>query len=201
MKDITGTIYHHLTVVRPDGRANDGRVKWLCVCECGKFCNATKNNLENGNKKSCGCKTSEMLKTNLKHGMKNHKLYSTWHSMISRCHNEEDPSFKHYGGRGIEVCKRWREDINNFIEDMGERPSGLSIDRFDNFSGYNKENCRWANQKEQHENRRNTVRLSDGISINELSEKTGVKRQTLYMRKRRGWTDEEIRNGSRTAKK
>ena len=201
MKDITGCVYYHLTVLRPDGRANDGRVKWLCICECGNHTTATKNNLENGKKKSCGCKTSEMLKTNIKHGMRSHLLYPIWASMISRCHNENDPSFKDYGGRGIIVCPEWREDIHLFIKDMGQRPDGTSIDRIDNTGEYSKSNCRWATQREQHNNRRNTVMLSDGVSITDASEEMGIRRHTLYMRKRRGWTDEEIKNGKRSTKK
>ncbi len=88
-----------------------------------------------------------------KHGMHNHCLYKTWFNMISRCTNKNDNAYKNYGGRGISVCERWM-DIKNFIEDMGERPAGFSIDRIENDLGYSPENCKWSSDKEQARNRR-----------------------------------------------
>jgi len=76
--------------------------------------------------------------------------------MIERCEKPKNPYFKHYGGRGITVCERWHTFVN-FLADMGEPPSELSLDRINNDGNYEKSNCRWATWTQQANNKRQRV--------------------------------------------
>lgn len=83
------------------------------------------------------------------------KYYTIWRSMIYRCYDPKCNSYKHYGGRGITVCDKWRNSREQFVEDMGEKPEGnYSIDRINNDGNYEPGNCRWATPLEQGRNRR-----------------------------------------------
>jgi len=82
------------------------------------------------------------------------RMYRTWGSMKSRCLNKNHKSYKHYGDRGIKVCKRWMNSFENFVDDMGDRPDGMSIERIDNEGGYEPKSCKWATSKEQSLNKR-----------------------------------------------
>lgn len=77
----------------------------------------------------------------------------SWYNMRKRCREVNSPDYPRYGGRGIKVCKRWNKSFLAFLEDMGERPPGMTLDRKNNDKGYTKKNCRWATQKEQIANR------------------------------------------------
>jgi hypothetical protein len=88
------------------------------------------------------------------HGHYGSPTYLSWANMIQRCTNPKQKAYKYYGGRGIKVCKRWR-DFRHFLADMGVRPEGMSLDRWPNKNGnYKPGNCRWATQTEQIANRR-----------------------------------------------
>jgi hypothetical protein len=88
-----------------------------------------------------------------------HAEYHAWYSMVRRCHNPRDANFARYGGRGIHVCDRWRNNFRAFLADMGLRPTpDHSLDRRDNDAGYTPENCRWATRSVQQRNREVVVR-------------------------------------------
>lgn len=81
-----------------------------------------------------------------------------WHAMLARCYKPKTNGYKYYGGRGITVCERWRSSFDAFLQDMGERPPGMQIDRYPDQNGnYEPGNCRWATTHENAKNRRWTA--------------------------------------------
>ena len=128
------------------------------------------------------------------HGMSKSREYRIWTCMKQRCLNPNNKKFHRYGGRGIRICSRWML-FENFLLDMGKSPSGMSIDRIDNNKGYSKENCRWANNKEQSNNKGNNVFLTfEGKrkTIKEWSLYLGSKSHSLVRgRILRGWSIEK----------
>jgi hypothetical protein len=96
-----------------------------------------------------------------KHGKSGTPTYRVWQGMIQRCRCQPNhPNFRYYAGRGITVCERWQL-FENFLEDMGERPEGKTLDRIDNDGHYEPGNCRWATPREQFDNSRGKRALSD----------------------------------------
>lgn len=151
--------YTRLTVKGFVGRDKWGQLMWLCDCICGEWRIIRGHDLRNGKTRSCGCLEKE---ARIKHGMEGTSEYHTWQAMHERCRNPNNPGYKNYGGRGITVCKEWKE-FSAFIKDMGKRPSGLTLERKDNDLGYYPGNCIWASWKVQANNKRKRKPISYGL--------------------------------------
>jgi len=199
-----GYDFGRLTCIRqvemPESVVNTGGHRYyLCQCSCGNEVVVRLDGLLSGDTKSCGCLHSELsaernrlMKTT--HGMSDTREYNIWTSMIDRCTNEKGPNYGNYGGRGIKVCDRWLNSFENFYTDMGDKPTGMSIDRIDNDGDYAPDNCRWATAKEQNRNRRDN-RLIEGKSMVDWCEENNLNyqavRHRLYRLLKDGMSDED----------
>lgn len=127
--------------------------------------------------------------------------YSSWTAMIARCTRPSQPGYKNYGGRGITVCQRWRA-FDNFLADMGERPDGMTLDRFpDNNGNYEPGNCRWATKSAQNMNKSCNPHFDFNgkrMTIRGWAEELGLDRTTLQKRiYKLGWPIEKALSTNR----
>lgn len=148
IKDLTGKTYGRLTVLeRHFPKTKEKYAHWKVHCRCGTVKILSSNYLLRTGKlgvKSCGkCRDAEKYPAE----------YKAWMNMHNRCYNVNYPQYHRYGGREITVSLEWRLDFLNFYDDVGPRPENKSLDRTDNNLGYCKENCTWATQQEQVDNR------------------------------------------------
>lgn len=157
-----GDRFKMLVVLERLGSRNKKRY-WKCLCDCGNVKEVSSAELNYGRVKSCGCLKTQVLGIRSRtHGQsmggKVTSVYNAWRGMIHRCYNPNATRFENHGGRGIKVCDRWLQSFENFFEDMGDKPTSLhSLDRHPNNDGdYELSNCRWATQRQQCANRRNS---------------------------------------------
>lgn len=181
-RDLTGQRFGRLTVLHTEGRNNQGKYKWLCLCDCGNTTVVTGTYLTHGDTRSCGCLHTDILIEHnkkpekkkstsahnaiykKKHGGRNSRLYRVWGGMKKRCFDTNSPAYKHYGGRGITVCEEWRSDFAAFRAwamqngyDENAKRGDCTIDRIDVNGNYTPDNCRWVSVAVQNRNKRKKV--------------------------------------------
>lgn len=165
-------------------------------CDCGTIRDYVLSEVRLGKTQSCGClqRSGEPYK---RHGHVTKRRFSpeyySWASMMTRCTNSNHPKYSDYGGRGIRVCERWHT-FENFLEDMGPRPDGMTLERVLVNEGYEPENCVWATRKRQSNNTRSNTFLEHAgkrQTVAEWSDETGLAYNTIIARIHRlGWSAE-----------
>lgn len=211
-RDLTGQRFGRWVAIAPNGRYRK-KLRWDCVCDCGKTASVIGCNLTNGLSRSCGCHASEVTaernRQGATHGMGGTAIYNIWFGIISRC---RDPHDKNYHDKGIRPCEFIAADPRNFLATIGERPKcdkrrHFSVDRIDNLGNYSCGKCpecvahgwpmniRWATQKEQMRNfSRNRMIEIEGRTqcLAAWAEETGINYGALFTRLKLGWSGHRL---------
>ncbi len=122
------------------------------------------------------------------------KEYLIWKAAKARCHTTTHRDYDRYGGRGISMCKEWRDDYDAFLSYMGPKPEGYSIERINNDGNYEPGNVRWASRKEQSHNRSTNHNIEyngETHCLEEWSRITNIHKNTLRKRMDLGWSIED----------
>lgn len=191
--DLTGKEFGRLSVIKEDVRLINKPSKWACECSCGSIVIVLGHLLRSGKTKSCGCLSRELASSRSKtHGLSKSSTYKSWSGAKDRVLRPGNPKYPSYGGRGIKMCQRWLNSFENFLADMGEKPSSAhSIERINNDGDYCPENCKWATNVEQSANRRSaSIITANGKtqSLSEWAKETGIHRVTIFRRLQLGWS-------------
>lgn len=199
-KNLTGIRSGKLLALEPIGRKG-GHVYYRCKCDCGGFKDLPSHHLSQGLVKSCGCLARKVRFS----GLNRSPEYQVWKLMMRRCYDPKMEGYHNYGGRGIAVCDRWKEDPRAFIENMGKRPSRRhSIDRIDTDGPYSPGNCKWSTPKEQARNTRKSVWIEyrgQKRLLVEWADELGLAAGTIKERLRRGYSIEDALNPELFAKR
>lgn len=209
--DMVGQRYGRLAVVSVDTArvfqyGKNKPIPYLvCKCDCGNTKSIIATSLKRSLTLSCGCLRNERIRatrtthgqsTTVKGRQKVSKEYKAWSHMLGRCYNQNDSKYHVYGGRGVNVCSRWRESFENFYADVGPAPSRAhSLDRRDVDGNYEPGNVRWATALEQAYNKQDTVKIvykGEVFTLLSLSERTGIPKETLRQRIKHGWSPERV---------
>lgn len=157
--NLEGQRFGRLIVIKDTKkRTHNGSVIWLCRCDCGNLTESRGYDLKNGLIQSCNCLHDELFEINrikyrYKHGDASHgktRFYLNWVRMKARCYNPNDKDYKYYGKKGIEVCKKWKDDylaFKNWALTNGYK-LGLTIDRINSRGNYEPSNCQWITNVE-----------------------------------------------------
>lgn len=186
--DLTGKKFGLLTVLKRSDKKGD-HIKWVCQCSCenATIVEVIGTNLTRGITKSCGCLRHRG------HHQRKTRLYCIWMDMKQRCSNPNCKAYQNYGGRGIQVCDKWRSDFMSFRDwaFANGYDETLEIDRINNDDNYSPDNCRWITHQEQQYNKR-TNRLVEynGVikPLKKWTEELGLDYHRVNIRLLCGWT-------------
>lgn len=158
--ELEGQRFGRLVARHLTGEAGNS-LKWLCHCDCGNTTSVSGSRLKSGWTHSCGCLQREAAKEVIglnrpltppafKHGLCRTPLARVWYGMINRCENTGHTKYKYWGGKGVAVCKEWREDFLKFKEwaDGQGWKKGMQLDRKDNDGDYSPDNCHFLTKAE-----------------------------------------------------
>lgn len=198
VKNLVGLSFGRLMVIQFSRKDNFGKMMWECKCACGTLKVIVGCDLTRGTTRSCGCLARELSsQRRRKHGCgisgNQAPEYKSWISMRQRCCNQNDEHYPSYGGRGIQVCDRWRESFENFLQDMGPRPYTKTIGRIDNDGNYEPSNCQWQDSAEQSGNKRNSKLITfngETACLARMAEKHNIPKGIAKQRISRGWSIE-----------
>ncbi|MDX2215526.1 MAG: hypothetical protein SFY66_19840 [Oculatellaceae cyanobacterium bins.114] len=189
-----GDIFGDWEVIQESQKADRRRRYILCKCtDCGKEKEIRLDGLRSGANNKCrGC---FMRRLHTTHGCTHNDVvtaeYTAWKNIKKRCNNVRAKEYKNYGGRGIKVCDRWANSFENFLADMGKRPTkNHSIERIDSDGDYSPENCKWATRGEQNRNMRNNRWITfegETLVLGDWSERLQIPFTTLHYRLKAGW--------------
>lgn len=154
--DLSGKKFGRLLVLTRAGSNKQKAATWHCLCDCGKKIVVPSISLLHGNTKSCRCLANDLSSLRGKRPWSTKTAtYRAWSNMKQRCSNANPKDYSRYEGRGITFDERW-DQYKNFLDDMGEKPTGFYLDRIDNNKGYSKENCRWVSPSKSALNKANS---------------------------------------------
>jgi hypothetical protein len=194
IKDITGRKFGRLTAIKFWSRKNHASF-WLFKCECYNYHITSRYRVEKEDCTSCGCGWYERP-ANFKHGLCYSRIYRLYRSLLARCYYKKDKAFERYCGRGIKVCKEWKNNFKKFYDwaiNNGYKDK-LTIDRIDNDKGYFPKNCRWITVKEQCNNKRNNRLLTFNgktQTLTQWAKELKISNNTIEGRLRLGWSIEK----------
>lgn len=151
---------------------------WLCRCPCGKL--YIKSSLQFSRATGrCGCGSRT-------HGLTYHPLYPLWRDIVGRCHNPNHESYSANGANGVRVCRRWRESVTRFVQDVGEPPGpNYHLIRINAKENFTPTNCRWAPNDSVGRGGKPTLRIAyqgKTMGLREWAEKLGMSTQGLERR-------------------
>jgi hypothetical protein len=199
--DLTSQRFGRWTVIQRAASPSARHIHWRCRCDCGNEKSIAGESLKGGRSRSCGCLNREVASQRARatqsgpvrrtHGKSATSEFRIWAGILTRCYNQHATGYPNYGGRGITVCDRWRDSFENFLADMGPRPSSQhSVDRWPNQAGpYEPGNVRWATRQQQSANTRRTINVTiDGVSLTlkAACQQCGLPYQQILKRVRRG---------------
>lgn len=212
LKDLTGQRFGRLLVKSLAGKNSKGLYTWNCLCDCGNE-KVILAKVLGRYTHSCGCLRNETMAENrTSHNLSKSPLYKVWLGMKSRCTYKQSGSYRHYGGRGIKVCKKWMNNFENFYNDMIEGyRDGMTIERKNVNGNYTKSNCVWATMQEQGWNKRTSriVKINgEEKCVSEWALIMHINPKTIFTRLDRGYSDYDSifgrppkRNGGGAGKK